>query len=88
MGYLFKKNIIQDKIILELKTKNFYIFATIVFLSLIPAVYIVALYFSDNVNLFRIPYVLFIIIMYAILDGGAIIKNIIYKKQSPGRLCA
>ena len=81
MGYLLKKNEVQDKTIFELKTKNFYIFAIIVFLSLIPAIYIVTHYFENNVNLFRTFYVLSIIIIYPILDGKAIIKILFSKSK-------
>lgn len=74
MGYLYKKTEVRDATVFELRTKNAYIFTVIVFLSLIPAVYIVVYYFKDNVNLFRILYVLLMIIAYAILDGEAILK--------------
>ena len=81
MGYLFKKTEDQDKTILELKTKNFYIFAIIVLLSLIPAVYLATHYFENNVNLLRIPYVLLLILIYAILDGKAIAKILFPKNK-------
>lgn len=74
MSYLFKTAELEDKTIFEMKIKNYCIFATIVFLSLIPAVYIVELFFSHNVNLFRIPYVSLIIIIHLILGGKALIK--------------
>jgi hypothetical protein len=82
MGYLFKETRLEDKTIFELKTKNFYIFAMIVFLSLIPAVYMVALYFMNNVNLFRIPYVLSLIVIYALFDGRAIGKILFSKNKT------
>jgi len=74
MSYLFKTTELEDKTIYELKTKNFYIFVLLVFLSLIPAVFIVANYFRDNVNFFRIPYVLLILAVYAILGGKGFMK--------------
>lgn len=81
MGYLFKKTEDQDKTILELKTRNFYIFAIIVLSSLIPAVYLATHYFENNVNLLRIPYVLLLILIYAILDGEAIAKILVPKNK-------
>jgi len=69
MSYLLKRTELEDRIILEVKTKNFYIFVALVFLSVIPAAFIVSLFFVDNVNFFRIPYVLLILTVYAILGG-------------------
>lgn len=74
MGYFYKIIKEQDKIIYELKTKNTYIFAVIVFLSIIPIVFIAINYFADNINFFRIIFVSLLIVIYAILDGKAIIK--------------
>ncbi len=82
MGYFFKKIESQDKIIFELKTKNLYIFTAIIFLSLIPAILITGRYFTDNVNLFRIPYIAAILIAYAVLDGKAILKVAFSKNRT------
>lgn len=76
MSYLFKITELEREIIYELKTKNYYFFVIIVFLSVIPAANIVTRYFSDNVNYFRIPYVLLILTIYAILVGKHGIKAV------------
>ena len=76
MSYLFKTTELEDKIIYELKTKKFYILVLLVFLSVIPAAFIASNYFSGNVNLFRIPYVLLVLTVYFILGGKAFIKVI------------
>ena len=86
MSYLLKTTELEDKIILELKTKNYYIFVMLVFLSLIPAIYIVELFFRDNVNFFRIPYVLLILAIYAILGGKDSIKIFKINKAREGSL--
>jgi len=76
MSYLFKTTELEDKTIYELKTKNYYLFVVIVFLSVIPAAYIVDLFFRDKVNFFRIPYVTLILIIYAFLAGQDGIKAV------------
>lgn len=86
MSYLFKTTELENKIIYELKTKNYYIFVLLVFLSLIPAVYIVELFFKDNVNFFRIPYVLLVLTIYAILVGKDSIKIFKINKVREGSL--
>ncbi len=84
MSYLFKTTELEDKIICEVKTKNYYIFAILVFLSTIPAVLIVTLYFRDNVNLFRIFYVLLVAIIGFIFSGRGLIK-ILFKINNKTR---
>ena len=74
MSYLYKKTELPDKTILEMKIKNYCIFILIVFLSLIPAAYIVDNYFSDKVNFIRIPYVSLVIIVHLILGGRPLLK--------------
>lgn len=76
MSYLFKTTKLEDRTIYELKTKNYYLFVALVFLSVIPAGFIVGLYFKDNVNYFRIPYVLLILSVYAMLVGKSGIKAV------------
>jgi len=76
MSYLFKTIELESETTYELKTKNYYLFVIIVFLSVIPAAYIVSLYFSDNVNYFRIPYILLIFTIYATLVGKDGIKAV------------
>lgn len=76
MSYLFKTTELEDKTIFEMKTKNFHIFVLFVFLSLIPAVYIVEHFFIGKVNLFRIPYVILILTIYFSLGGRAFMKII------------
>lgn len=85
MGFLYKKTKTNKEITIELRTKNFYIFAIIIFLSLIPAIYIATKYFENNMNLFRIAYISSIIILYALLDGKLISKILFSKnKQRTG----
>ena len=74
MGYFYKKTELEDKTIYELKTKNAYIFVALVFLSVIPVVYLAVNYFSDHINLFRVILVSILIVIYGILDGKSIIK--------------
>ena len=86
MSYLLKRTELEDRTILEIKTKNFYIFVALVFLSVIPAAYIVSLYFSDNVNYFRIPYVTLILVIYAILGGKGWTKIFRINKTREGSI--
>lgn len=75
MGYFFRRTETQDKTIIELKTKNWYIFVIVVFILLIPtAIFLATTYFSNNPNLFRFFLVLFMITIFAILDGRTILK--------------
>ncbi|MCD4761518.1 hypothetical protein K8R32_01005 [bacterium] len=76
MSYLFKTTELEDKVINELKTKNYYLFVIIVFLSVIPAAFIADNYFIGNVNFFRIPYIFLILTIYAILAGKHGIKAV------------
>ena len=86
MSYLFKRTVLKDRTILEVKAKNFFIFVILVFLSVIPAAFIVSLYFEDNVNYFRIPYVTLILIIYAILGGRDWTKVFRINKTRKGSL--
>ena len=82
MSYLFKTIESESETTYELKTKNYYLFVGVVFLSVIPAAYIVDNYFSDNVNYFRIPYILLILTIYAILVGKREIKAVLRINKS------
>ncbi|RLC36061.1 hypothetical protein DRH27_05820 [Candidatus Falkowbacteria bacterium] len=86
MSYLLKRTDLEDRTILELKTKNFYIFVACVFLSVIPAAFIVSHYFPYNVNFFRVPYILLILIVYAILGGRGSQKIFRINKTRKGSL--
>ncbi len=57
MSYLYKTTELEDRTIFEMKTKRFHVFVLLVFLSVIPAVFIVVNFFAFNVNILRIPYV-------------------------------
>ena len=73
MSYLFKQTKADSKIVFTVRTINYCVFVALVFLSLIPAIVIVENYI-DNVNVFRIFYVLLILIVYALLGGHVIVK--------------
>ena len=79
MGCLFKRTETKDKMVLELITKNFYLFATLVFLSVIPIIY-VAINYIENINVFRVYLVLAMFVVYAILDGK-VIMSIIFSRN-------
>jgi len=74
MGYFFQKTETENQIIYKSKTLNFWCFALALLLLFSPAVWIATQYFESNLNLFRIPFVLSIIFIIAILDGKAFVQ--------------
>jgi len=73
MSYLFKQSKTDNSTVFEIRLINYCVFIIFVFLSLIPAIIFVDNYI-ENINIFRIFYVLLILIIYALLGGNVIIK--------------
>ncbi|MBR9681218.1 MAG: hypothetical protein GOV00_00250 [Candidatus Altiarchaeota archaeon] len=81
MGYLFNRTETKDKVVFELRMKNWYIFTALAFLSVIPVVFI-AVNYVENITLFRVWIVFTMLCIYALLDGGAIMKIIFSKNKT------
>lgn len=81
MSYLFKKTEDQEKIVFEVRTKNYLIFIALVFLSIIPAADIATQYWQYNINLFRVIYVGLILAFYALLGGEGLFKILFHKAK-------
>ncbi len=83
MGYLYKKTELNGKTSFELRTKNSLIFAAVILLTLVPAsAYLATRYFENNINLFRVFLVALMILIYAILDGRAIVAIIFTRNRT------
>ncbi len=71
MGYFYRRYEDDEKIVLELRTKNAGLYAAFLMALTVPAAWVAGTWFADNSNVVRIPLVLAVLATYAVLDGKA-----------------